>query len=81
MINRKTIAAIALVATGAAAPVFADDGDVRHAEILLEQARTYGKSSVTGKAAGEVRAERTREENLSENEKRWREIAKSQSLN
>lgn len=88
MLNRKTIAAIALVATGVAAPAFADDGDVRHAKILLEQARTYGNSGISGLAAGQTDATRearaTRDdakETLDKNEARWRSIARSQSLN
>lgn len=81
MLNRKTIAAIALVATGAAAPVLADDGDVRHAQILLEEAQTYG---ITGAAAGQTdasREDRMKHENLDASEKRWKQIARSQSYN
>lgn len=84
MLNRKTIAAIALVATGIAAPVSADDGDVRHAQILLEQAQSYGTSGITGKAAGQTdtrRDDRMKHDNLNASEKRWKQIAKSQSHN
>ena len=84
MLNRKTIAAVALIATGFAAPVLADDGDVRHAEILLKQAQSYGTSGITGQAAGQTdtsRENRMTHDSTNANEKRWKQIAKSQSLN
>ena len=84
MLKRTHIAAIALAAATASTGALADDGDVRHAQRLLEQARGYGTSQVTGQAAGQVetrRAERREAEALSADEKRWREIQKAQSLN
>ena len=81
MTIRTTIAAVALVAAGTTAPVLADDGDVRHAEILVEQARKFGKSDVRGEAAGDIDAKREQRrnatQNLNESEKRWEQILKN----
>lgn len=78
MLNRKTLTAIALIAAGVSGPVFAED-DVNRAQVLLEQARTFGVSEPTGQAAGEVTAQRERRreakrEQLTANEKAWRAI-------
>ncbi len=81
MTIRTTIAAVALVAAGATAPAFADDGDVRHAQVLIEQARSFGKADVRGQAAGEIVAEREQRRsaktNLNESEKRWEQALKN----
>ena len=78
MTIRTTLAAIAVVAAGATAPAFAEDGDVRHAEVLLEQARDFGKQDVRGQAAGDILAEREQRrsatERLNESEKHWDRI-------
>lgn len=78
MLNRKTLTAIALIAAGVSGPVFAED-DVNRAQVLLEQARTYGVPEPTGQAAGEVTTQRERRreaqsEQLTANEKAWRAI-------
>ena len=78
MLNRKTLTAIALVVAGASGPVLAED-DVNRAQVLLEQARSYGVSAPIGQAAGEVTAQRERRreaqsEQLNANEKAWRAI-------
>ena len=75
---------IGLLAIGG--PVIADDGDVPHARILLEQARTYGVTDVSGRAAGQTetaRNERRQDEReaLDKNQERWEKILQSQSLN
>ena len=67
-------------------PVIADDGDVQHARILLEEARTFGVPDVEGLAAGRLEIERRsrreeRQEELSESEKRWNAVQEIQSLN
>ncbi len=87
MINRKTIAAIAIAAAaaGTAAPALAGDADARFASRLLEEARTFGVSDVRGTAAGEVARERSERRDdthaTSVDEKRWHQVQKSQSLN
>ncbi len=86
MITRKNLSAIAVIGAIVATPVLADDGDVQHARLLLEQARTFGVPGVVGEAAGQIEAEREarREEHpdtRSENQKRWDEILESQSRN
>ena len=95
MINRKTIAAIAIAAASAsppgpptrftAAPALAGDADARFASRLLEEARTFGVSDVRGTAAGEVARERSERRDdthaTSVDEKRWHQVQKSQSLN
>ena len=82
MLNRKTLTALALIATGITGPVLADDGDVQYARILLEEARTFGVSQPIGQAAGEVDAQRARrqdaaKEQLNDNEKLWEATSKS----
>jgi len=93
MLNRKHIAAIAIAAATASGGALADDGDVRHAEILLEQ---VGRLDITGLAAGqtesrrEARRETRRETRRAErggapaafaDEQHWRQIEKVQSMN
>lgn len=72
----------ALMATGATR---ADDGDVQHARILLEEAQTFG---VSGVAAGQTDREIEEERNfrrrvdpetLTEDDRRWAHIVASQS--
>jgi len=85
MLNRKHIAALALAtATASSGALATGDAGVRHAERLLEEARTFGQPQITGQAAGQVEARRDQRrevENLSANDQRWREITKAQSLN
>ncbi len=81
MLNRKTIAAIALIATGASGAALADDGDVRRARQLLEQAQSFGKPSITGQSAGETRRDGRDSTVTSASEMRWEEILKKQGRN
>ena len=64
-------------------PLFAADGDVRHARDLLEQVQTYGTRGITGQAAGQTdarRQARDARDSASASRRRWREIARSLSL-
>lgn len=81
------IAAIGIISVLTfSAPAIADDGDVQHARILLEEAQTFGVKDVTGQAAGQIEEERVERrqqdpEVLDENEARWAAILESQSHN
>ena len=87
MIKRNRIATIGILGClVVAGRVVADDGDVQHARILLEEARTFGVPDVEGLAAGRLEIERRsrreeRQEELSESEKRWNAVQEIQSLN
>ena len=83
MTKRTSLAAIALIASGAMAPAFADDGDIPKAQILLEEARSFGKVDTRGEAAGDIAAKREQRRNdtrvLDANEQRWEQILKGAS--
>ncbi len=86
MLNRNTIAAlaVALSTSAATAPVFADDAGARTAQRLVQEARNYGKSEPRGTAAGETERaerERTAEQRVSTNPNhdRWEAILRQQS--
>ena len=83
MFKRTTIAAIALATAGATAPALADDGDIPKAQILIEEARDFGKVDTRGEAAGDIAAKREQRRDdtrtLDANEQRWEQILKSAS--
>ena len=87
MYARKHLSAIGIVGLlVVSSHATADDGDVQHARVLLEEARTFGVPGVTGQAAGQNESNRTqrresKSEPLDENETRWAVISASQSLN
>lgn len=84
MFNRKTLGAlaVALTATGAAAPALADDAGARTAQTLVQEARTYGQSEPRGAAAGQT--DRPRDDRggatRDGNQQRWDSILRKQSL-